>query len=192
MKIILASFVFASVMAGTALAQTSATSQTSAAASDNSSVSASKSGTHVNSSSSTNAAVNATIHKSGSQASSASQLQSATDVRTKDGDKSLTSSGNVTGTASSTRALMGSADATSDTTLNHARSASGASIRSAASSGAHLNKVGGSTSLSHESQGAFGIQGTSLDSSTAGSGILSTRGANAHLTGATRTGIRTK
>jgi len=80
MKFILASCVIGSLLAGTALAQTSATSQTSASASDNTSVSASKSGAQVNSATSANAAENASISKNSSQAAAASQLQSGTAV----------------------------------------------------------------------------------------------------------------
>lgn len=80
MRIIFASFLVGSLMAGTALAQTSAASQTSASASDNTSVSVGKSGVQANSSTSANAAENATINKNGNQAAAASQLQSGTAV----------------------------------------------------------------------------------------------------------------
>jgi hypothetical protein len=65
-------------------------------------------------------------------------------------------------------------------------------MSSAAASGAHLNGFGGSAGLGHDSQGTFGARRTDLGSSTAGSGMLDTRGGNAHLNSATETVIRRK
>jgi hypothetical protein len=63
---------------------------------------------------------------------------------------------------------------------------------SAAASGAHLNRLGGSAGLDHDSQGTFGARRTNLGSSTAGSGMLDTRGGNAQFHSATETAIRRK
>jgi hypothetical protein len=190
MKIILASFVFASVMAGTAQGQTSAISQTSAETSGNTSFSANKSGAQVSSSSSADAAANANIHRSGSHPAAASRLQSASDARTEDGDKLFTSSSNAVGAASSVRSGRGLTGST-DPTFSQPRSAGAAGMRSSASGGAHLKKVGSSIGLSHENNATLVTRGESSDSSTVGSGMLGTRG-NGHLNGITRTGIRTK
>jgi hypothetical protein len=185
MKIILTSLVFGSLIVGTALAQTSATSQSGAAASNDTSVSADKSGAQVSSNTSTNAAADPTITKHGRQVGAAGDLQSGTAIEAKAGKKPLTSSGNVSGThsagagAGAGRGSMGNAGATSDGTLNSAGSARGASMGSAAASGAHLHGFEGSAGLDHDSQGTFGARRANLGSSTAGSGMLNTRGSNA-------------
>jgi hypothetical protein len=121
-------------------------------------------------------------------------LQSGTAVGANAGNKSLTSSGNVSGaqSAGAGRGLTGTAGATSNGTLNSAGSTRGASMGSAAASGAHLNGVEGSAGLDHESQGTFGARRTNLGSSSAGSGMLDTRGGNAQFNGATGTVIRRK
>ena len=87
---------------------------------------------------------------------------------------------------------MGNAGATSNGTLNSAGSAKGASMSSAAASGAHLKGVSGSAGLDQNSQGTFGGRRTNLGSSTAGSGMLNTRGGNAQFNSATDTAIRKK
>ena len=87
---------------------------------------------------------------------------------------------------------MGNAGATSDGTLNSAGSTRGASMGSAAASGAHLNGFEGSAGLDHDSQGTFGARRTNLGSSTAGSGMLDTRGAVRGSTAPRETAIRRK
>jgi hypothetical protein len=73
----------------------------------------------------------------------------------------------------------GNAGAASDGTLNSAGSTRGASVGSAEASGAQLNRAGGSAGLDHDSQGTFGARRANPGSSTAGSGMLNTRGGNA-------------
>jgi len=87
---------------------------------------------------------------------------------------------------------MGNAGATSDGTLNSAGSTRGARMGSAAASGAHLNGFEGSAGLDHDGQGTFGARRTNLGSSTAGSGMLDSRGGNAQFNGAMGTAIRRK
>jgi hypothetical protein len=185
MKIVLAPLVVGSLIVGTALAQTSATSQSSAAASNDAPISAGNSGAQASSSASTNA----TLTKRGRQAGAAGSLQSGSAIGANAGNKSLTSSGNFTGAGSasaarSDRGLMGSAGASSAGTLNSAGRARGADMRSAAASGAHLNRDDGSAALSHDSQGSLAARRANLGSSTAGSGMLDTRGGNAHFNSA--------
>jgi hypothetical protein len=65
-------------------------------------------------------------------------------------------------------------------------------MRSAAASDAHLSRFGGSAGLGHDSQGTFGARRANLGSSTAGSGMLDTRGGNARSNSATETVIKRK
>jgi hypothetical protein len=87
---------------------------------------------------------------------------------------------------------MGNAGATSDGTINSAGSTRGASLGSATASGAHLNGFEGSAGLDHDSQGTFGARRANLGSSTAGSGMLDTRGGSARSNSATETVIKRK
>ena len=66
------------------------------------------------------------------------------------------------------------------------------SSAASASRGGHLKPIGGSAALSHDSQSSLGARNANLGSSTAGSGMLDSRGGNAHFNSATDTLIKKK
>lgn len=66
------------------------------------------------------------------------------------------------------------------------------SSAASASRGGHLNRVGGSAALSHDSQSTLGTRRANLGSSATGSGMLDTRGGNAHFNSASETLIKKK